>query len=84
VIASALLQLGYYCSGRRQDVAEISIPEYPLSFERLASSMRALAARCQGKEVSPLSVRGLGFADLSTRSEDVSLEVKLGNPSGSL
>ena len=84
VIASAVLQLGYYRSDRLQDAAELFIPECPLLFERLASLMRALAARCQGKPASSLSVRGLGFAELSTRSEDALLERELGSSSGSL
>jgi hypothetical protein len=77
LITPALLQLAYYRSEHKREAAEITIPSFPPSLDRLARFMKALAAHCAGTPICMQSEGGLGIAALSTRSEDVDLDKEL-------
>ena len=78
LVACGLLQLAYYHSEHESDAGAVDIPDLPTSFQRLGASMRALAARCRNTAPEVAWRTGLGFAEISPRTEDAELEVSLG------
>ena len=80
IVASAMLQLGYYRSERIDEASQIAIPRVPIGLQRLAASVQALAIRC-GATREPIEwARGIGFAETSPLREDADLERDLGRP----
>jgi hypothetical protein len=77
MIASAVLQLALYRSGRREKASAISIPEMPLELSRLRACMRGLASKCNQQPLEIDWPDGLGFKEISPVEEDSGLEDEL-------
>ena len=77
IIASAVLQLALYRSGRRERASSVSIPEMPRDFARLRACMETLASKSIGLLLKGDWPDGLGFKEISPVEEDTMLEDEL-------
>jgi len=77
IVASAVLQLALYRSGRLDRASSISIPEMPRDFARLRACMHGLARRCNNQILEVDWPVGLGFREISPVEEDGELEDEL-------
>lgn len=77
IIASAILQLALYRSGRRERASSIRIPDMPKEFARLRACMQGLARKCNNQAPAIEWPEGLGFKEISPLDEDSTLEDEL-------
>jgi hypothetical protein len=70
MIASAVLQLALYRSGRRDRASSIAIPDIYGEFARLRTCMHGLARKCNSQRLEIDCTNNIGFKEKSTAKEN--------------